>query len=303
MMNRAASTFAEGVDLSMLIITGISLFFLIGITIVMIYFVFRYNKKRNAKATNISHNNTLEIIWTAVPTVLVLVMFYYGWMGYKPMRNSPDHSMEITAYGQMWQFSYEYPGGKTSDTLVVPVDLPVKLNLVSRDVLHSFYVPAFRIKEDLVPGKNNFVWFEPTMEGEFQVLCAEYCGLLHSKMLSTVKVVSKKEYADWVAKNIVTEEAAGLVLMKKHACFSCHTQDGTRLVGPSFKGIYGKKEKVVTNGQVREIEIDDEYIKRSIYQPNADVVETYTQGLMISYEKLITPEEVNEIIEYLKTIK
>jgi len=303
MMNRAASTFAEGVDLSMYIITGISLFFLIGITIVMIYFVFRYNKKRNAKASNISHNNTLEIIWTAVPTILVLVMFYYGWMGYKPMRNTPKHAMEINVYGQMWQFSYEYPGGKTSDTLVVPVNLPVKLNLVSRDVLHSFYVPAFRIKEDLVPGKNNYVWFEPTMEGEFQVLCAEYCGLLHSKMLSIVKVVSVGEYADWVAKNIVTEEHAGLVLMKKHACLSCHTQDGTRLVGPSFKGIYGKTEKVVTNGQVREVVIDDAYIKNSIYQPNADVVETYTQGLMISYEKLITPEEVNEIIDYMKSIK
>lgn len=302
-MNKAASTFAEGVDLSMWIITGVSLFFLIGITIVMIYFVFRFNKKRNTKATNIAHNTTLEIIWTAVPTVLVLVMFYFGWMGYKPMRNTPKHAMEINVYGQMWQFSYEYPGGKTSDTLVVPVDLPVKLNLHSRDVLHSFYVPAFRIKEDLVPGKNNYVWFEPTMEGNFQVLCAEYCGLLHSKMLSTVKVVSKKEYAQWIAENIVTEEHPGLVLMKKHACFSCHTQDGTRLVGPSFKGVYGKKEKVVTNGQVREIVIDDAYIRNSIYNPNADVVETYNPGLMITYEKLITPEEVNEIIDYMKTIK
>lgn len=302
-MKTGASSFAQGVDLSFYIITGISIFFLIGITLVMIFFVFRYSKKRNPVATNIKDNMNLEIIWTLIPTILVLVMFWYGWVGYKPMRQVPDNAMEITAYGQMWRFSFEYPNGRITDTLFVPLDQPVKLNLVSRDVLHSFYVPAFRVKEDMVPGKNNFLWFEATREGRFDVLCAEYCGLMHSKMLSTVRVMNEPEFAVWYAEEVDTGEHAGFVLLRNNACISCHSLDGTRVVGPSFKGIYGRKEKVETNGVLREIVVDDDYIMRSIYEPNADLVEGYAANLMISYKDILSPEQVAEIIDYLKTLE
>lgn len=301
-MKTGASTFAQGVDLSFYIITGISIFFLIGITIVMIFFVFRYSKKRNPVATNIKDNISLEIIWTLIPTILVLIMFWYGWMGYKPMRQVPENAIEITAYGQMWRFSFEYPDGRITDTLFVPVNQPVKLNLVSRDVLHSFYVPAFRVKEDMVPGRTNFLWFEANREGRFDVLCAEYCGLMHSKMLSTVRVMSEAEYNTWSAEDFDTGEHAGFVLLRNNACISCHSLDGTRIVGPSFKGVYGRTQNVETDGVLREIVVDDDYIIRSIYEPNADIVEGYGANLMISYKDILSPEQIAEIIDYLKTL-
>lgn len=303
-MNTGASTFSQGVDLSLYIITGISLFFLIGITVVMIYFVIRYNKKRNPKATNIEGNFTLEVVWTVIPTLLVMLMFYYGWMGYKPMRQVPDNAMEITVYGQMWKFSFEYPDGRITDTLVVPINQPVKLNLVARDVLHSFYVPAFRVKEDMVPGKNNFLWFEANREGRYDVLCAEYCGMLHSFMLSSITVVSQNAYDEWLtAAPIATDEHPGLAILKQNACLTCHSQDGSKIIGPSFKGVYGRTQLVETNGETREILVDDEYITRSIYEPNADIVQGYMRGLMISYEKIISEEQMDDIIDYMKTLK
>ncbi|NOU46854.1 MAG: cytochrome c oxidase subunit II [Bacteroidales bacterium] len=303
-MKNGASTFAQGVDLSLYIISGISIFFLVAITAVMIYFVIRYNKKRNPKATNIEGNNTLEVLWTVIPTILVLVMFYYGWMGYKPMRNVPADAIPVKVYGQMWKFSFEYANGKLSDSLVVPVDKPVKLFLISKDVNHSFYIPAFRLKEDLIPGKNNFLWFEANKAGKYDVMCAEYCGQLHSAMLTSVNVVDVKAYEKWLSDSTsAANEHPGLTLMKKNACFSCHTQDGSKLVGPSFKGVFGRTELVDTDGSEHEIVVNEEYIKRSVKTPNADVVKGYMKGLMVPYDKILTDEQIDQIIEYLKTVK
>ncbi|MCE1202666.1 MAG: cytochrome c oxidase subunit II [Bacteroidia bacterium] len=303
-MRNSASTFAQGVDLSLYIIVGISLVFLIGITAVMIYFVFRYNKKRNPVATNIEGSNLLEVLWTAIPTLLVVVMFYYGWMGFKPMRSVPDGAMEVKAYGQMWKFSFEYPDGRITDSLVVPLGKPVKVNLVSRDVLHSFYIPAFRMKEDMVPGKNNFMWFEATKTGRYDILCAEYCGQLHSYMLSSVTVLPESEYAQWLASAPnLADEHPGLTLLKQNACLTCHSQDGSKIIGPSFRGLYGKTEIVETDGKEREVLADDEYIARSIREPNADVVKGYMKGMMVSYANVLNDEQIAHIIDYLKTLK
>jgi cytochrome c oxidase subunit 2 len=303
-MRNSASTFAQGVDLSLYIIVGISLVFLIGITAVMIYFVFRYNKKRNPVATNIEGSNLLEVLWTAIPTLLVVVMFYYGWMGFKPMRSVPEGAMEVKAYGQMWKFSFEYPDGRITDSLVVPLGKPVKVNLVSRDVLHSFYIPAFRMKEDMVPGKNNFMWFETTKTGRYDILCAEYCGQLHSYMLSSVTVLPESEYAQWLASAPnLADEHPGLTLLKQNACLTCHSQDGSKIIGPSFRGLYGKTEIVETDGKEREVLADDEYIARSIREPNADVVKGYMKGLMVSYANVLNDEQIAHIIDYLKTLK
>jgi cytochrome c oxidase subunit 2 len=303
-MRTGASTFAEGVDLSLYIIAGISVFFLVGITAVMIYFVFRYSRKRNPKATNIEGSNTLEVIWTVIPTILVLVMFYYGWMGYKPMREVPDNAIEIEAYAQMWKFSFQYPDGKVTDSLVVPVNQPVKLNLHSRDVLHSFYVPAFRIKEDMVPGGQNYLWFNPNLEGRYDILCAEYCGQLHSYMLSTITVVSDAEYQTWLTSApVITDEHPGLAVLKQNACLTCHSQDGSKIIGPSFKGIFGKTEIVITDGVEREIVIDSAYIARSIKDPNADIVQGYMKGLMVSYDGVVTDEQIADIVDYIKNLK
>ena len=300
-----ASNFVEGVDLSFAIIFGISLFFLIGITAVMIYFVIRYRRKKNPKATQIEGNNTLEIVWTVIPTILVLIMFYYGWLGYAPMRKVPKDAMPIKAIGQMWSWTFEYPNGKRSATLVVPLNKPVKLDLVSLDVLHSLYIPAFRVKEDVVPGRNNFMWFIAQQEGTYDLFCTEFCGDRHSYMLSKVEVIPDVQFNEWLVKaDIPADEHPGLTLLKQNACITCHSQDGSKIVGPSFKGLYGKTETVVTEaGDEIEIVADDVYITQSIYEPNAHVVKGYNKGLMISYKDRISQEDLQKIIEYIKTLK
>jgi len=300
-----ASNFAYGVDLSFAVIFGISIFFLVGITAVMIYFVIRYRRKKNPKATNIHGNNKLEILWTVIPTLLVLVMFYYGWAGYKPMRNIPDDAIPIKVYGQMWSWQFEYQNGKKSGKLVVPINKPVKLELISRDVIHSFYIPAFRVKEDVVPGIDNQMWFEATKEGTYDILCAEYCGERHAYMLAEVDVVPEAKYEEWLVSTDVPEgEHPGLTVMKQNACLTCHSLDGSKLIGPTFRGIYGKTEVVITEtGEEKTITVDDDYLVRSIYQPNAEIVKGYNKGLMISYENTIDQESVNQIIDYIKNIE
>ena len=298
-----ASNFAQGVDLSLYIILGISVFFLVSITATMIYFVVRYRRKKNPKASQIHGNNTLEVVWTVIPTILVLIMFYYGWAGYYPMRKVPEGAIPVKAIGQMWSWTFEYENGKKSTDLVVPLNQPVRLDLISRDVLHSLYIPAFRIKEDVVPGKDNYMWFEATEEGEYDLFCAEYCGDRHSYMISKVKVLPVEEYEEWlVTSDVPADEPPGLTILKQNACLTCHSQDGSRIVGPSFKGIYGKEEVVITDGQERTITVDDEYLKRAIYEPNADVVKGYNPGLMISYKETLTDEDVQKVIDYIKTL-
>ena len=305
-----ASNFVQGVDTAFLVILGISFLFLIGLTVIMLVFIFKYNKKRNPKATQIEGSVKLEIIWTVVPFLLTMLMFYYGWAGWKPMQNIPDDAMEITVYGRMWNFTFEYDNGKRTDTLFVPKDQPVKLNLVAMDVLHSLYIPAFRVKQDMVPGKeNNSMWFEPQKEGVYELYCAEYCGLQHSYMYSYVKVMPEADFTDWlvdttqVAAPVESPTATGKRIMQNIGCFACHTLDGTKLVGPSFKGIWGTERLVKTGREERTVVADEEYIIRSIYDPNADVVDGFNKGLMLTYEGQLSEDDIENIIEYLKTVK
>jgi len=296
-----ASNFVQGVDLTFIIILGISVFFLVGITAVMIYFVIRYSRTRNPKASQIEGNNKLEIIWTVIPTILVLIMFYYGWMGYKPMRQVPPGAIPVKAYAQMWSWMFEYENGKRSAELVVPLDKAVRLDLISRDVLHSLYIPAFRVKEDVVPGRDNYMWFIAQQEGEYDLFCAEYCGERHSYMITKVRVIPEADYLVWLEQSdIPADEPPGLTILKQNGCLACHSQDGSKLIGPSFKGLYGKRETVIAQGVEKEIIADDEYILRSIYEPNAEVVKGYNPGLMISYKEQLSEEDVRKVIEYIK---
>lgn len=307
-----ASNFVKGVDTAFILILGISFFFLIALTVVMIYFIYKYNSKRHPVATQIHGSTTLEVVWTVIPFLLTMVMFYYGWAGWKPMQKAPEDAMEVTVYGRMWNFSYEYENGRRTDTLFLPKDQAVKLNLKAMDVLHSLYIPAFRVKQDMVPEKeNNFMWFVPQKVGSYEIFCTEYCGLQHSYMYSTVKVMENSDFQKWItdttqvaaAANIDAPGATGKRIMQNIGCFACHTIDGTKLVGPSFKGIWGGEHTVVTGKETRKVTVDEEYIKRSIYDPNADVVEGFMKGLMVSYQGQLSEDDIASIIEYLKTVK
>jgi cytochrome c oxidase subunit 2 len=209
-----ASNFVQPVDNTFIFIVVICVFFLVLITALMITFVIKYNSKRNKKARNIEGSLVLEITWTVIPAILVVFMFYYGWVGYKQMNDSPKDDMVVNVYAQMWSWSYKYQDGIQTDTLFCEVNKPVKVLLNSKDVDHSFYVPAFRIKKDVIPGRINTAWFLPTRVGNYDVLCAEYCGLRHSYMYSTVVVLTGEQYKAWHNKQVINAGTAADTLSK-----------------------------------------------------------------------------------------
>lgn len=299
-----ASNFVEGVDLAFKVIFGISIFFLVGITAVMLYFLYRYNRKRHPKAIQIKESPWLEFTWIFVPFILVLLMFYYGYVAFSPMRNVPEDAIPIKVIGRMWSWTFEYPNKKQSPILVVPINQAIRLNLYSDDVLHALYIPAFRVKEDVVPGKDNYLWFMATQFGEYDVLCTVFCGVRHSYMETKAKVVTMEEYEKWLKElPDPTLEHPGLAVLKKNACTGCHSVDGSKLVSTSFKKLWNSRARVITGGKERTVTVDEEYIIRSIYEPDADQVVGFPKGMMKSYKGLITDEEVNQVVEYLKTLK
>jgi cytochrome c oxidase subunit 2 len=299
-----ATNFSGDVDLAFKVIIGISIFFLVGITTVMIYFVIRYRSSKHPKAVQVKDSTALEITWTLIPLALAMLMFYYGYAAFRSQRTFPADAMNVTVVSKMWVWSFVYPGDKESDILVLPINKAVVLNLTSLDVIHSFYVPAFRQKEDCVPGKTNRMWFIPKMTGEYWVLCAEYCGMNHSYMEAKVKVVPQAEYDAWI--NALPKkglEPEGLTIIKKNGCTGCHSLDGSKLVSTSFKGIYGKESLVVTDGKEHSITVDDAYIKTSIYEPDRDVVKGLPKGVMKPYKGILSDNDVASVIEYFKSIK
>lgn len=194
----AQSEFVKSVDFAFFFIVAIAVFFLVLITGLMIYFVFKYNRKKHPKAENIHGNVPLEILWTVIPTILVLFMFYFGWMGYKDMSSIPDDAMVVNITAQMWKWTFKYDNGRISDTLYVPVNRAVKVILNSMDVNHSFYIPAFRVKKDVIPGKLNTSWFRANQVGSYPIFCAEYCGLNHSYMYTEVVVLPQNNFNTWL---------------------------------------------------------------------------------------------------------
>jgi cytochrome c oxidase subunit 2 len=214
-MIAAASNFVQSVDNTFIFIVAVCVFFLVLITGLMLFFAYKYNSKRNKKAVNIHGSIPLEITWTVVPTILVLIMFWLGWTGYKQMTDAPKDSMVVDVYAQMWSWSYKYPNGVETDTLYVPLDKPIKVRLHSRDVDHSFYVPAFRVKKDVIPNRTNTAWFQPTQLGTYDVFCAEYCGLRHSYMYSAVVVMPEDSFVTWYKKQKQEEVSEDSTSVKK----------------------------------------------------------------------------------------
>jgi len=301
-----ASNFVHDVDKAFLIIGGFGVFFLISFTAIMIFFVVKYNRKKNPKATQIKDNILLEVTWTSIPVILVLFMFYIGWEGFLPMRQDPKGAMRVKAIGQMWKWNFEYENNKMSDTLVVPINKPVRIDLVSKDVIHGFFVPAFRIKEDVVPGKNNYSWFTPGELGDFDLLCSAYCGVNHSYMSAIIRVVSQQKYDAWIAALPSVNPGSlnqGLKVLQNNGCTGCHSIDGSKLVAPSFKGLFGSTIDVKTNGVMHKLKVDEEYIKTSIYDPDKDIAKDFTSGIMKPYKNIITDKDIKLINDYLKTLK
>ncbi|MGE4506896.1 MAG: cytochrome c oxidase subunit II [Desulfovibrionaceae bacterium] len=282
---------AKQVDQAFLIILGFSVFILLLITGLMLWFLYRYNHRRHPVAEDSEGNMVAEAIWIVLPTIIVLGLFWTGWTSFKAMRTIPEGAMEVAAEGRMWSWRFTYPNGKISDELWVPVNTPVKLNLSAKDVIHSFYVPAMRLKWDMVPGMDTDAWFESDTLGNYDIFCAEYCGLKHADMVTTLHVVSAEDYDAWLASGPGSDSALdGLALMEQNGCYDCHSMDGTDGMGPPLNDIAGKEVTLaLPNGGTKTEVRDAAYLHRAMVQPGAELVEGY-DDMMPSNEDM--PENV-----------
>lgn len=292
-------TTTQAVDPVFMFIFGACLVLLVGITLTMLVFVVRYHRSRAPEPTSQASGNLwLEIVWIILPSALVLAMFYYGWVGYLSLRTVPPDALRVTATARTWNWSFTYANGKTSPRLYVPVGKPILVDLVSLDVLHGFYLPAFRVKRDVVPGMKNHVWFVATKPGSYDLFCSVYCGASHSGMITTVEALPPDRFSVWLQEGGGGEHA-GKELLEKHGCLGCHSLDGTPKAGPSLKGIWGRGITVVTDGRERTITADEAYLRRSLLEPNADLVKGFP-AVMPPYAGTLSEADVSAILNFLR---
>lgn len=297
----------------------------------MMIFVFKY-KRRSAtdKTPYITHSHTLEFLWSFIPFVLFMFVFGWGWIVYHRMRTFPENALEVHVVAKKWDWRFIYKNGKevTSSldennkkvppAMVVPIGRPVKLIMSSerqtpgtplaeaptdRAVLHSFFIPAFRVKQDVVPGRYATLWFQGDHIGEYWVFCAEYCGTSHSDMMAKVKVVSAEDFDTWLASDgtstgLSLAEQGRQVYVQK-ACIGCHSLDGSPSAGPTWKGLWGK----IAHTDKGDVLVDEAYLRESILEPNARKVKGYESVVMPSYAGAITEDELRAVIEFIKTLK
>ena len=205
-MNSNPTSYVQTVDSVMIFIISVSVVLLLSITATMIYFVFKFNRKKGHKPVDIHGSIILETIWFVIPLILAMTMFYYGFIGFKELKTIPEDTFEVNVTARMWNWEFNYANGKKTDSLYVPIGKTIKLNMISADVNHSFYIPAFRIKQDVIGGTIKNLIFKPEKEGKYNVACAEYCGLRHSMMYTKVIVMSEEKFNEWYSHSIIEEK-------------------------------------------------------------------------------------------------
>lgn len=288
-------------------------FFFALIIVPMVYslVVFRRRKGETDDGEHIEGNTTLEIVWTFIPLVLVIGLGYIGADNLAQIKRVDPQAVEIKVVGFQWNWRFEYPQGFVSNTLYLPVDKQVVLKMESSDVLHSFWVPEFRVKHDLVPGRVEEYRITPTLIGDYKVRCAEICGTSHAYMESPIKVVSQADYDAWVSEQavIAAEQAAlaaanpdagrGEKLYNESGCKACHSLDGAKGIGPSWKGLFGSQVPLADGSSVLA---DEEYITESIRNPSTKVHQGFSPNAMPSFAYL-NDGQIADLIEFIKTLK
>ena len=310
----AASTNAQALDelyIFFWILCAIGLLAAIG---AQIYLMIKYKKPANGhrRTSPLTHNGKLEFWWSAIPTVGFVVLFAWGEIDYMKQVTPPPDAIDVRITGQKWFWTVDYPavpGAQLNNELIVPVGVPMRLTMTSTDVIHSFFIPVFRLKKDVVPGRYTVMWFEATKEGEYPLFCAEYCGDQHSSMIGRVLVVSADKYEEILRersklefdpkKGDKTMADFGARIYERKGCNSCHSLDGTTKTGPTWKGAYGRTEAITGGGSVV---VDDNYIRDSILEPNKQVVQGFAPQ-MPSFAGQLNPEQITALIEFIKAQK
>jgi cytochrome c oxidase subunit 2 len=303
-----ASVTVRSVDWIYYFLYWMSIISTVIIVAAMVYFVIKYKAKSRAAneqpQPSPDHSTVLEVTWSILPLFVLVALFVWGFKGFVDLRTPPKGAMEIRVTGQKWKWVFSYPGGMVDDTLHVPVDRPVRLVISSMDVLHSFFIPNFRVKMDAVPGRYTDLWFQATKTGEFPVFCTEYCGTSHSDMLARVVVHPPGGYEKWMEEQQkklldMPPVELGKVLFEKQGCNVCHTVDGTPKIGPTWKGLFGKNEAFTdgTSGTA-----DENYLRQSILEPNAKIVQGFPPS-MPTYQGKLKDKEIDGIVEYIKSLK
>ena len=297
----AASALAPEIDSLFNFVTIASAILLVIVTAAMLWFVYRYRRRNPAeRPAPVSESRVLEISWIVIPTILVLLVFNWGFKSFVEQKTMPPSAYDIQVQAQSWNWLFEYPNGVTSDTLVVPANQPVKTTMSSQDVTHSFFVPAFRVKQDVLPNRYTSVWFEATEKGTYDLFCTEYCGRNHSEMNATVKVVSRERFDQWLEESSMPEDIPlpdlGERLYTQQGCQACHSLDGSDMVGPTWEGLYGKTDHQMADGST--VTVDENYLRESILQSGAKIVQGY-QNAMPSYANL-SEREVSGLVEFIE---
>jgi cytochrome c oxidase subunit II len=299
-----ASTMAPEVDALYFFELGIAGFFTALICAFILTFAARYRQKAIVDRSNPPTGSKLmEVVWIGVPLALGMVMFVWGANLFFRIYDPPGDAMEIAVVGKQWMWYLQHAEGRSEiNELHVPLNRPIKLNMTSQDVIHSFYVPAFRVKQDVLPGRYTSLWFEPTQVGRYHLYCAEYCGTNHSTMGGWVTVMEPVDYQRWLTEAGIGPSMAdeGARLFVQHHCAGCHRGSQT-VKAPQLEGVFGKPVPIQNGKEVRFVTADAAYIRDSILMPKAQVVAGY-EPLMPSFKDQISEPDLLKIIAYIKSI-
>jgi cytochrome c oxidase subunit 2 len=305
MMPPQGSVFAGEVDYVYMALFWLSVVLFAGIAFAALYFAWRYRYTPGRVTPHQTHNSTLEVVWTVIPLLLCVGIFFWGLNGWMKYAVAPGEAMEIQVVAKQWLWQFEYPdGSRTVNDVHVPVNKPVRFVMTSDDVLHDFFVPDMRVKHDIVPGRYTQVWFTPTVEGLHVVTCAEYCGKGHSDMQAKLTVETEDKFKEWLSTGGTewmnyAPEAWGKIQREEKGCATCHSIDGTRGQGPSWKGIYGKMERLHDG---KTVLVDDAYIRESMMFPQAKIVEGF-QPIMPTFQGLLHEQDIRGLTAYIKSLK
>jgi len=297
-----ASSFAAQVDYLYFYIIAVTVFFGVGCAIIIFYFALRYREtEKFGKGADIHGSMPLELTWTIIPFAIVMTMFVAGAYVFYNLYRPPTDAMEIYVVGKQWMWKFQHGTGQREiNELHVPVGRKVKLTMTTEDVIHDVFIPAFRTKADVVPGRYTTLWFEPTKPGKYHLFCAEYCGLNHSGMGGYVYVMEQRDFDNWLSGSVSGQtpvEAGKDLFETKLGCASCH-QGNNQGRGPTLTGLFGKDQKLTT-GQT--VPFNDEYIRNSVINPQGQIVEGY-QPIMPTFKGQVTEEQLVSLVAYIKSL-